>query len=157
MSKPTTTLENLLHNSLLHLETLIVGVVLIAAGFALNPTATLKYASINDFISSGNWMVALVSGALLAFGFILAYSQQYFAFSLISAIREYSTIALAAILSMIGQLLIGLGNSISTTQPLYGYIIVIAGYTLYVVALILSGNTGAIISKLQPTTIPSKG
>jgi uncharacterized membrane protein YedE/YeeE len=155
MSQPTATslTQSSIHNALLHFETLLIGAILVASGFALSGLSTVHYAGLADFATAQGIIPAFIAGLLIAGGFVLAFSQQYLGFALMKMIQEYSTVVVAGILYMIGQFLIGFGNNTIPLQPLAGTILIIAGYVLVAVSIVLTGNTGLVISKLAPPTV----
>ena len=148
-NKTPSLVQGNIHNALLHSSTLVLGALLVAVGFAIGGLSAVKYTTLTDFSNLSVLAGAFIPGILIAAGFILAFSQQYLGFAIMSTLQEYTSIAVAGILYMIGQLLIGFGNNIVTLQPLAGGIVIIAGWVLVVISVVLSGNTGLAISKLS--------
>jgi hypothetical protein len=153
MSKKASLAQTSLHSALSHLETLVAGAVLVAAGFGLSGLSTVKYSSLESFTTVNTVFPVFIAGLLIATGFIIAFSQQRLGFAVVTTIQQYSAATVAAILYAIGQFLIGFGNNLVPTDMLFGTIVIIAGYTLVAVSIIITGNTGLAISKM---TAPSK-
>src|SRR2546421_9096901 len=106
MSKSIT--EASIYNTLLSLETLIIGAVLVAAGFAISGFPTVNYTSAASVAGNTSQLVQIfIAGILVIFGLAIAYSQQPLGFAATSILAEVKPIAIGGILFTIGQFLVG--------------------------------------------------
>lgn len=142
-----------IHNTLLNPGTLMVGALMIAIGFILAPLGGLHGNAVQE-LSVGNFAslgIVLISGAFVSFGLLMIFTQQYVALALTTALNNLNVITIAVILYTVGQFLINYGQSLQSTQALYGIIVTIAGYALVAVYLVLTGQAGmALRSSIAP-------
>jgi hypothetical protein len=154
MSEPKPSIAHTaIHNTLLNPGTLALGALLIAIGFIFVPLGGLHANALQE-LSAGNvspLLFTAISGAFVTVGLVMIFTQQYVALAVTTALNNLNVITIAVILYTVGQFLISYGQSLQSTQALYGIIVTIAGYALVAVYLVLTGQAGmALRSSIAP-------